>query len=135
MMKRSSITGGVIFRRFLSSESVAASAAKSPVRLLDFHIECPDAVRGAFNLDTANSKEVLKYKISQVIEKFKRHTSDTGTTIVQLAVMNEKIYNLARHFATHRKDMAGQRGFQVDIFYIPVVYSTMYSINVVSMMN
>ena len=112
MMNRSSIASGVILKRFLSTEPVVA--AKSPIRLLDFKIDCPDQVRGAFNVETANQKEVVKYKISLAIDKYKKHTSDTGTAIVQLAVMNEKIYNLARHFATHRKDMAGQRGFQVD---------------------
>ena len=121
-MSRLPIGGGrVIFRRFLSTE--AAVAAKSPVRLLDFQIDCPDLVRGAFSVETANQKEVLKFKIAQAIEKHKKHTSDTGTSIVQLAVMNEKIYNLARHFATHRKDMAGQRGFQVDKIFISVMNS------------
>ena len=112
MMNRSSIAGGVILRRFLSTEPVAK--VKSPIRLLDFKIDCPDQVRGAFSIETANQKEVVKFKIAEVIEKYRKHNSDTGTAIVQLAVMNEKIYNLARHFATHRKDMAGQRGFQVD---------------------
>lgn len=83
------------------------------VKLLDFRVPFPEEIIDTFSLATANQQEVTQHKIMLAIQKYKEHENDTGSAIVQLAVMTEKIYNLARHFAMHKKDKAGQRGFQV----------------------
>jgi small subunit ribosomal protein S15 len=61
---------------------------------------------------TANQKQITGAKIQNAINKFKKHQIDTGSSSVQIAVMTEKIINLARHFATHKKDHHSKRGFQ-----------------------
>jgi small subunit ribosomal protein S15 len=65
------------------------------------------------SLTTANQKEVTSYKIRSKIQKFQLHDSDCGSASVQIAVMTEKITNLARHFALHKKDKHSWRGFQM----------------------
>jgi len=66
-----------------------------------------------FALTTANQKEITSYKIRSKIQKFQLHDSDCGSASVQVAVMTEKITNLARHFALHKKDKHSWRGFQM----------------------
>lgn len=65
------------------------------------------------SLTTANQKEKTSYKIRSALHKFQLHDSDCGSASVQVAVMTEKISNLARHFAQHKKDKHGWRGFQM----------------------
>jgi len=65
------------------------------------------------SLETANSKQLLHDRIYKVIERFKQEDGDTGSAAVQIAVMTERIQNLARHFAGNKKDFGSRRGFQV----------------------
>jgi small subunit ribosomal protein S15 len=109
---------GVVFRRLLSTtpEAIPTKAplpAKTPLKLLGLNVPYPKHIENVFSLATANQEEITAHRISLAIAKYKKHDSDTGSAIVQLAVMTEKIYNLARHFAMHKKDKAGGRGFQV----------------------
>ena len=109
---------GVIFRRLLSTTTEViptktSPPTKTPLKLLDLNVPYPKHIENTFSLATANQEEITQHRISLAIAKYKKHDSDTGSAIVQLAVMTEKIYNLARHFAMHKKDKAGGRGFQV----------------------
>jgi hypothetical protein len=57
------------------------------------------------------------------------YIGDTGSASVQIAVMTEKIKNLARHFTVHKKDKHGGRGFQVReyiIFFICICIFFIY---------
>ena len=45
-----------------------------------------------------------------VIEKYRTHTKDTGSPEVQIAILTERIGQLAEHFKTHKKDHASRRG-------------------------
>ena len=47
---------------------------------------------------------------TQVIEKYKTHTSDTGSPEVQIALLSERIGQLTEHFRTQKKDHASRRG-------------------------
>lgn len=64
------------------------------------------------SLGTANQKQITNEKIHRAINNFRKHEIDTGSSAVQIAVLTEKILNLARHFAQHRKDHHSKRGFQ-----------------------
>ena len=64
------------------------------------------------SLRTANQKQLTNDKIKRAISDFRKHEIDTGSSAVQIAVLTEKILNLARHFAQHRKDHHSKRGFQ-----------------------
>ncbi|NBO37102.1 30S ribosomal protein S15 [bacterium] len=46
----------------------------------------------------------------EMINKFKRHANDTGSTEVQVALLTERINTLTEHFKVHKKDFAGRRG-------------------------
>jgi small subunit ribosomal protein S15 len=65
------------------------------------------------DLKTANQKQILNHKIHVNIRKFQKHSSDVGSSAVQISVLTEKIINLARHFTSHRKDYHSKRGFQL----------------------
>ncbi len=70
-------------------------------------------IEKSLSLETANQKQILHDKIHQAVEKYKNHDGDTGSSMVQIAVITERIYNLARHMAANRKDHSTKRGLEV----------------------
>ena len=46
----------------------------------------------------------------KLIEKFKRHETDTGSPEVQIAILTERIKNLTEHFKVHKHDYHSRRG-------------------------
>ena len=45
-----------------------------------------------------------------VIEKFKTHEGDTGSTEVQVALLTERINGLVGHLKKNKKDQSSRRG-------------------------
>ena len=46
----------------------------------------------------------------EIIEKFKTHETDTGSSEVQIALLSERITYLTDHFKAHKKDHHSRRG-------------------------
>lgn len=90
-------------------------------------------------LPTANQEKITQIKIKEAVRKFQSHSIDCGSAPVQskrilvgptyqrfnsywyllVAILTEKIINLARHFASHKKDHHSKRGFEV----IPLLFA------------
>jgi small subunit ribosomal protein S15 len=51
-----------------------------------------------------------KLQKDRIIEKFKTHASDTGSSEVQIAILSEEIRQLTDHLKTHKKDFSSRRG-------------------------
>jgi len=49
-------------------------------------------------------------KKQEIIEEFKTHSKDTGSTEVQIALLTQRINLLSEHFANHKKDLHSRRG-------------------------
>ncbi|MBU1138535.1 MAG: 30S ribosomal protein S15 [Proteobacteria bacterium] len=49
-------------------------------------------------------------KKNEIIEKFKIHPSDTGSSEVQIALITDRIQYLTEHFKTHKKDHHSRQG-------------------------
>ncbi len=49
-------------------------------------------------------------KKSEIIEKFKTHDSDTGSSEVQIALLTDRIQYLTEHFKVHQKDHQSRQG-------------------------
>jgi small subunit ribosomal protein S15 len=49
-------------------------------------------------------------KKTELIEKFRTHSSDTGSPEVQVALLTERINGLTEHFKLHKKDHHSRRG-------------------------
>lgn len=49
-------------------------------------------------------------KKNEIIEKFKTHGSDTGSSEVQIALLTDRIQYLTDHFKTHKKDHHSRTG-------------------------
>lgn len=49
-------------------------------------------------------------KKKEIIEKFKTHDTDTGSSEVQIALLTDRISYLTDHFQTHAKDHHSRRG-------------------------
>ena len=49
-------------------------------------------------------------KKKEIIEKFKTHGTDTGSSEVQIALLSDRITYLTDHFKTHKKDHHSRRG-------------------------
>lgn len=47
---------------------------------------------------------------TEVVKKFQRADSDTGSPEVQVALLSERINHLTEHFRTHKKDHHSRRG-------------------------
>lgn len=47
---------------------------------------------------------------SQIIEKFRRHAADTGSSEVQIALLTERINRLTEHMKMHKKDHSSRYG-------------------------
>lgn len=53
---------------------------------------------------------LLPKEKSKIIEKFRSHEKDTGSSEVQIAVLTEEISRLTEHLKTHAKDNHSRRG-------------------------
>jgi small subunit ribosomal protein S15 len=53
---------------------------------------------------------LTKEKKSEVVTKFGKAETDTGSPAVQVALLTERINQLTEHFKVHSKDFAGRRG-------------------------
>ncbi|MBI5374264.1 MAG: 30S ribosomal protein S15 [Candidatus Schekmanbacteria bacterium] len=51
-----------------------------------------------------------KEKKSEIIGKFRKHGTDTGSPEVQVAILTDRITYLTEHFKTHEKDHHSRRG-------------------------
>jgi small subunit ribosomal protein S15 len=49
-------------------------------------------------------------KKSEIIEKYKTHDTDTGSSEVQIALLSDRISYLTEHFKVHKKDHHSRRG-------------------------
>jgi len=60
-------------------------------------------------------KEVRKVVLNpetkkEIIDRFKLHDKDTGSSEVQVAILSNRISYLTDHFKTHKKDHHSRRG-------------------------
>ena len=46
---------------------------------------------------------------SEIVAKYRKHESDTGSSEVQIALLTERITHLTDHFKTHAKDHHSRR--------------------------
>ena len=54
----------------------------------------------------ATVKEVKE----KIVSDYKTHTSDTGSSQVQVALLTQRITELTEHFKVHKKDNNSRRG-------------------------
>ena len=53
---------------------------------------------------------LVKDKKTKIIDDFKVHARDTGSTEIQIALLTERINILGEHFKQHKKDFHSRRG-------------------------
>jgi small subunit ribosomal protein S15 len=53
---------------------------------------------------------LTKESKGNIIDQYRTHPSDTGSPVVQIAILSERITYLTEHFKTHKKDHASRRG-------------------------
>ncbi|MBP7087911.1 MAG: 30S ribosomal protein S15 [Candidatus Omnitrophica bacterium] len=56
---------------------------------------------------------ISKTEKKKLIEKFKEHVEDTGSTAVQVALLTERISYLTEHLKQHKKDFHSRRGLLI----------------------
>lgn len=52
----------------------------------------------------------VRDKKKEIIDDFKQHDTDTGSSEVQIALLSERINSLTDHFKKHKKDHHSRRG-------------------------
>lgn len=50
-----------------------------------------------------------------MVKKYRAHKNDTGSTMVQIALLSEQIQELAKHLKKHAKDFDSRRGLLIKI--------------------
>ncbi len=56
-------------------------------------------------------KNMLDSKAKQrIINRFKTHATDTGSSEVQIAILSEEIKRLTEHLKEHKKDFSSRKG-------------------------
>ena len=53
---------------------------------------------------------MVQEKKTELVTKYRRHDTDTGSPEVQVALLSERITYLTEHFKTHKKDHHSRRG-------------------------
>ncbi|MCX5703800.1 MAG: 30S ribosomal protein S15 [Candidatus Omnitrophica bacterium] len=53
---------------------------------------------------------LVKERKIKIIDEYKIHARDTGSTEVQIAILTERINGLGDHFKQHTKDFHSRRG-------------------------
>jgi small subunit ribosomal protein S15 len=53
---------------------------------------------------------LIKTQKATIVESFKTHEGDSGSTEIQVALITERINQLTRHMATNKHDFNSQRG-------------------------
>ena len=53
---------------------------------------------------------VTKERMAELVEEYRRHETDTGSTEVQVALLTERISNLTTHLRANKKDHTSRRG-------------------------
>lgn len=59
---------------------------------------------------TEEVKKDKKQVKTDLIEKYRTHKEDTGSTEVQIAVLTKKVSDLTKHLKDHKKDFDSRRG-------------------------
>ena len=54
-------------------------------------------------------------KKQEIAEEFGRHSRDTGSSEVQIALLTEQIKELTEHMKTHKKDFRSQRSLRIKV--------------------
>jgi len=53
---------------------------------------------------------ITKDRKTQIIDQYRRESTDTGSPEVQIALLTARITELTEHLRTHKKDHASRRG-------------------------
>ena len=53
---------------------------------------------------------ISKEEKNEIVKKFGRDENDTGSTVVQIAILTARINDLNKHFNVHHKDHHSRRG-------------------------
>jgi len=55
----------------------------------------------------------MSFDKQAVVQKHAKHSTDTGSAPVQVALLTERINTLTEHFRTHPKDHHGRQGLMM----------------------
>ncbi|MFO0948247.1 MAG: 30S ribosomal protein S15 [Planctomycetota bacterium] len=53
---------------------------------------------------------ITQHQKSEIIESYRRGSTDTGSPEVQIAILTARIQDLTEHLKVHKKDHASRRG-------------------------
>lgn len=75
-----------------------------------FNFKIPFLGQGAFPVSVGEKNMLDKKAKQKIINKFKIHQTDTGSTQVQVAILTEEIRQLTEHLKRHKHDHSSRRG-------------------------
>eukprot|EP01094_Clydonella_sp_ATCC50884_P014746 TRINITY_DN2526_c0_g1_i1.p1 TRINITY_DN2526_c0_g1~~TRINITY_DN2526_c0_g1_i1.p1 ORF type:complete len:471 (+),score=134.88 TRINITY_DN2526_c0_g1_i1:191-1414(+) len=73
---------------------------------------CSLKMKVILSFEFCNEADINQHRIRTAIEKWRRFPGDTGSSEVQVAVLTERAFYLARHLHRNPKDMSSKRGYR-----------------------
>jgi small subunit ribosomal protein S15 len=73
----------------------------------------PEAIKRILSTRTAATKEVLKFKKQEILQKFQAKPFDTGSSRVQVAMMTERINRMSANLAKNKHDKNCKRDLHI----------------------
>ena len=61
----------------------------------------------------ASKLSISKERTAELIKEFGKNDQDSGSAVVQVAILSERIRNLTEHLKTHKKDNHTRRGLMM----------------------
>mmetsp|Transcript_31745 Transcript_31745/g.59062 ORF Transcript_31745/g.59062 Transcript_31745/m.59062 type:complete len:161 (+) Transcript_31745:107-589(+) len=114
-VRRLSVAPSISRISSLSARGFSTTEGMLPTRYTHYigeeDLAAPATIAPVMSLENMNSKEALATKKKEMINQFQMHHADTGSSQVQIAILTEKIISLTKHFAVHKKDKSGYRGY------------------------
>lgn len=66
-------------------------------------------------LDQKEREMITKVEKKGIVEKYRKHDKDTGSTEVQVALLTRDINSLTDHLKSHKKDHHSRRGLLLKV--------------------
>ena len=98
-------------------EAAGESAPPTGHNVLRLSVEefaaLPELVQRALSLENGTQEDRNELRRQAALRQFQRHSLDTGSAEVQVALLTERMACLTRHLQQHRKDMRTKRAVEM----------------------
>lgn len=71
-----------------------------------------EPIKNVLTLENGSETQIYSYRIARIIKKYQKNPTDTGSPVVQVVALSERIFYQANHVNKQRHDAKGYRFLQ-----------------------